>query len=123
VFDFLKSDKRDPKINGLEKSIAKIKVFESSVSAIITGTEANKSRLTLGSMEDVEEELQFHEKLIKKTSSDLQKMLEYYYDSVFEKKFINEVDDFRKSINKTIKALATYTVTVKCLTEISKQKS
>lgn len=32
-------------------------------------------------------------------------MLKHYYDNVFEKKFINEVDDFRKTLNSKMKAI------------------
>lgn len=84
----------------------KIKVFENTPTKIVYGTDKKQVVFTKETGEDKAEQLEFEEKILKKEIERYNGYIKEYYDKVFEYKFLNDVDSFRKAINNTIKFIA-----------------
>ena len=95
----------DKKLMTFDKIFSKIIIFEVTDKKIVYGTEANKIKVDIESGEDKQEQLEWETKLYNKEIKNYNEMLKHYYDNIFEKKFINEVDDFRKTLNSKMKAI------------------
>jgi len=95
----------DKKLMTFDKIFSKITIFEVTDKKIVYGTEANKIKVDIESGEDKQEQLEWETKLYNKEIKNYNEMLKHYYDNIFEKKFINEVDDFRKTLNSKMKSI------------------
>lgn len=95
----------DKKLMSFDKIFSKITIFEVTDKKIVYGTDANKIKVDIESGEDKQEQLEWETKIYNKEIKNYNEMLKHYYDDIFEKKFINEVDEFRKTLNSKMKAI------------------
>lgn len=106
----------DKKLKSFEDELKKLTVFTSDDKKIIYGTDKNRIKFDI-EQDDKEDQLGFERKVYNRNLREYNNGIKYYYDDVFEKKFINEVDDYRKYLNRLIKAIASGYLIFKELTK------
>jgi len=106
----------DKKLKSFEGELKKLTVFESDDKKIIYGTDKNRIKFDID-QDNKKDQLEFERKVYNKSIKEYNNGIKYYYDEVFEKKFINEVDEYRKYLNRLIKAIASGYLIFKELTK------
>ena len=95
----------DKKLKNFESELKKLTVFESDDKKIIYGTDKNRIKFDI-EHDDKEDQLEFERKVYNRNIREYNDGIKHYYDNVFAKKYINEEDDYRKYLNRLIKAIA-----------------
>lgn len=113
----------DKKLTTFQKEMDKITIFENDGKKIVFGTDKNRIKENVEqNIDDLEEQIDFETKMYKKNLKDYNEGLVEYYDKIFEYKFLNEVDSFRKYLNGLMKAIVRNVLVIDILKKIYEEK-